>query len=183
LEPGIFFIFNSRFVAGQIRRDGVFANIWAVSRIEAIMKSLSQIVDDGRRREEAIHREIMAAGEWLTAEQINARQSAPPVDRKQPASDWQKSRRIFSVIFDDKEYFAGYQFDSMCQPLPIIRDLLTVFGDRYESWTIAAWFHFPNGWIAGTGDHDGEPVAPMDALDRPEDVTRAVQFMHGGYVA
>ena len=147
------------------------------------MVSLSQIAEAGRRRDAAMRREITATGVWLTAEQINSRQNVPPVDKEQPASDWTKSRRIFSVTFDGNEYFAGYQFDTTCQPLPIIRDILAAFGPRYESWAIAAWFHFPNGWIVGAGDCEGKPIAPMNALDRPSDVVRAVQFMHGGYVA
>ncbi|GGC62867.1 hypothetical protein GCM10011400_58400 [Paraburkholderia caffeinilytica] len=154
-----------------------------VPYIGTIMRHLRQITGDRQRRNEAIRREILASGIWLTAQQINARQSAPPADRDQPARDWKKSRRIFSVTWDHAEYFAGYQFDVTCQPLPVIRDILAVFGPRYEPWTIAAWFHFPNGWIAGRGNHEGEPVAPMGALDRPDDVLRAVQFMHGGYVA
>jgi hypothetical protein len=159
----------------------VFDEEDAASYRETIMRNLSEILGQKRCRDEAIRKEILASGVWLTAEQINVRQSAPPVDRSQPASDWKKSRRIFSLTFDDKEFFPGYQFDIICQPLPIIRDLLAVFGPRYEPWTIAAWFHFPNGWVAGRGDHKGQPTAPMSALDRPDDVVRAVRFMHGDY--
>lgn len=147
------------------------------------MKNLRQIVRDSRQREEAAHRQILAGIEWFTAEQINARQKIPPADKEQPASDWKKQRRIFSLTLDDREYFAAYQFDAMYQPLPVIRDILAVFGERFDSWSIAAWFHFPNGWIAGTGDHEDEALAPMHALDRPDDVVRAVQQMHGSYVA
>ncbi|WP_321793288.1 hypothetical protein [Burkholderia pyrrocinia] len=147
------------------------------------MKDLRQIIKDSRQREEAVHREILAGIEWLTGEQINARQKVPPADKEQPASDWKKSRRIFSLTFDNKEYFAAYQFDAMCQPLPVIRDVLAVLGERFDSWKTAAWFHFPNGWISGTGDHEREAVAPMHVLDRPDDVVSAVQHMHGSYVA
>ncbi|MFP4896907.1 hypothetical protein [Paraburkholderia sp. EG304] len=147
------------------------------------MKSLRQIAADARRREADAHREILARTEWLTAGQINARQAVPPIDNEQPAREWKESGRIFSLTFDNREHFAAYQFDTECQPLPVIRKIIAEFGPRYDPWQIAAWFHFPNGWIAGTGDSENEPVAPMEALDRADDVLRALRFMHGGYVA
>jgi hypothetical protein len=142
--------------------------------------SLRQIVEKGRHRIAATQNEILATGSWLTAEEINARQHMSPADKSQPAKEWVKRRQIFCLVFDGAEYFAAYQFDGLCKPLPIIRDVLAVFGSRHDAWVVAAWFHFPNGWIVG--DCERMPVAPMHAIDRPFDVVRAVQFMHGDYV-
>jgi hypothetical protein len=132
--------------------------------------------------QETMH-SIFAHGDWLTAEQINARQSTPSADSGQPACDWKRRGLIFSVSIDGKEYFASYQFDSMCRPLPVIQEILDVFGPATDPWKIAAWFHFPNGWISGNGEHESQPVAPMNALDRRKTVIDAARHMHGGYVA
>ena len=128
---------------------------------------------------------IFAADDWLTAETINVLQPSPPANKSHPASDWKRRGRIFSVNVGGKEYFAGYQFDAMGQPLPIIRDILDELGPVADSWKIAAWFHFPNGWIAEAvpGEEPPRPVAPKDALDRPADVLAAARKMHGSYVA
>lgn len=128
---------------------------------------------------------IFAADDWLTAEMINALQSSPPPNKSHPASDWKRRGRIYSVSVAGKEYFAGYQFDAMGQPLPIIREILDELGPVADSWKIAAWFHFPNGWIAEAdrGDTAARPIAPKDALDRPTEVLAAAAKMHGSYVA
>ncbi|MFP3567461.1 hypothetical protein [Paraburkholderia sp. SIMBA_030] len=109
------------------------------------------------------------------AEQINALQAVSPGDEAHPASDWKRRSRIFGVTFGGKEYFAGYQFDAMCQPLPVVRDILAALGPLDDSWKIAAWFHFPNGWIASRSDHQGEPVAPNVSVQRHR--TRLFSFL------
>lgn len=147
------------------------------------MQKPTEIVEDGRARYRAILAEVVTTGLWLTSDQINARQIVPRRFSEEPAYTWKTSQRIFSLMVAGKERFAGYQFDAACKPLPIIRDILEVFGTRHDPWTIAVWFHLPTGWIAGTGAYEGKPIAPMCALDRPDDVLRAAQFIHGGYVA
>ncbi|KVV46727.1 hypothetical protein WK92_24545 [Burkholderia ubonensis] len=139
-------------------------------------------IEERIRRQETM-RTIFAQGDWLTAEQINARQTMPPANKAQPASDWQRRGHIFSVSIGGKEYFAAYQFDDMCQPLPVIREILAALGPVADSWKIAAWFHFKNGWIPGTGNRDGQPVAPMNALDRREVLIHAAKQMDGTYIA
>jgi hypothetical protein len=76
-----------------------------------------------------------------------------------------------------------YQFDTICQPLPVIEEVLDALGPVADSWKIAAWFHFQNGWISGTGEHDGEPVSPMDALDRREAIVNAAKHTPMTYIA
>jgi hypothetical protein len=138
--------------------------------------------------EERIHRqkamrEVFARGDWLTAEQINTLQAVPPGNEAHLSSDWKRQGRIFSVTFGGKEYFAGYQFDAMCQPLPVIRDILEALGPVEDPWKIAAWFHFSNGWMSSHCDHQGEPVAPIDALGLRDAVVEAAHRMRGTYVA
>jgi hypothetical protein len=128
-------------------------------------------------------RAILARSDWLTAEQINLRQLVPPANVAQPADDWKRYGCIFSAFIDGKEYFAGYQFDPTGQPLPVIAAILDALGSVADSWKIAAWFHFENGWISGTGEHKHEPVSPMDALDRCEAVVRAAKRARITYIA
>jgi hypothetical protein len=140
--------------------------------------------------EERLHRlqtirEIFNEEEWLTAEMLNSLQPNPPSNRSLPASDWKRRGRIFSVTFGGKEYFPRYEFDAAYQPLPVMRDLLAAFGTVADTWKVAAWFHYPNGWIAetGPGGKSVKPVAPKDALDRRDDLMRALAKRKGSYVA
>lgn len=140
------------------------------------------LIGERLRRQEVI-RAVLARGDWLTAGQINALQAAPPANRAQPASDWKHCGNIFSVFFGGEEYFAGYQFDAIGQPLPVIKEILNTLGPVDDSWRIAAWFHFENGWISGVGAREGEPVSPVDALDQRDALLNAARHMHETYVA
>lgn len=123
-------------------------------------------------------------GEWLTAEQLNALQASPPKNKSHPASDWKRRGRIFSVSYGGEEWFAGYQFDSLHQPLPIIKDILKALGKVADPWNIAAWFHFPNGWIAQQAtDGSMQSVAPKDALNMREAVLHDAAQRQSSYTA
>lgn len=128
-------------------------------------------------------KKILEEDDWLTAEQLNALQPAPPANKSHPASDWKRRDRIFSVSYGGKEYFARYQFDALYQPLPIIKDILKAFGEVADAWKIAAWFHFPNGWITESVQGEDRALAPKDALDRRGMVLSAAAKRHGRYVA
>ncbi|CBL43772.1 hypothetical protein HDN1F_01890 [gamma proteobacterium HdN1] len=125
-------------------------------------------------------RQVFADGDWLSAEQLNVLQDKPPKNKSQPASDWKRRGRVFAVSHGSREYYPRYQFDAMYEPLPIIREVLAAFGEVADPWVLAAWFHYPNGWLAGV---DGAPLAPKDALNRGEDVVRAAAKRQGSYLA
>ena len=144
-----------------------------------LLEPSSELMEDRVQRMRTL-RQVFAEGDWLTSEQLNSLQDAPPKSKSQPASDWKRRGRVFSVSRGGREYFARYQFDAMYEPLPVIRDVLKEFGDVADAWVLAAWFHFPNGWIV---DPDGAPVAPKDALDRRDDLIRAARRRNDSYVA
>lgn len=150
--------------------------------ITGLSAPVAPLIEERIRRQETMCA-VLARGDWLTAEQINALQAVPLADKAQPASDWKRHGRIFSVSIGGKEYFAGYQFDTMYQPLPVIEEILDALGPVADSWKIAAWFHFQNGWILGTGEREGQPVAPIDALDRHDSIVNAARHIDGTHIA
>jgi len=127
--------------------------------------------------------QVFAEGDWLTAEQLNALQADPPAHKSHPASDWKRRGRIFSVNHGGKEYFARYQFDALYQPLPIVKDLLKAYGEVADPWTLAAWLHFPNGWLTRAQANGAVPLAPKDALDQRAAVLNAARQRQASYVA
>lgn len=144
-----------------------------------LLEPSSELLEDRVQRMHTL-RQVFAEGDWLTSEQLNTLQAVPPKSNSQPASDWKRRGRIFSVSHGGREYFARYQFDAMYEPLPVIRPVLEAFGEVADPWVLAAWFHYPNAWIAGA---DGAPVAPKNALDRRDDVVRAALRRRTSYVA
>ena len=128
-------------------------------------------------------RTVLEEGEWITAEQLNALQPKPPAQKSQPASAWKRRGRIFGVNYSGREYFARYQFDEGYQPLAVIKEVLRDFGEVADNWKIAAWFHFPNGWVSKSGTAGQDPMAPKDAVDQRDVLLQAVARRHGSYVA
>lgn len=138
--------------------------------------------------EERVHRmrtvqQVFTEGEWLTAEQLNALQATPPANKAHPASDWKRRRRVFSVNYRGKEYFARYQFDALYQPLPIVKDTLAAFGEVADAWTLAAWFHFPSPWLVKRDERGATHIAPKDALDHGDEIVRAASRRLNSYAA
>jgi hypothetical protein len=127
--------------------------------------------------------EIFSKEKWLTGEMLNHLQAEPPSNHLLPASDWKQQGQIFSVTFEEKEYFPCYEFDTTYRPLPLIGDVLAAFGPVADTWKIAAWFHYPNGWIVESDDNGIRAIAPKDALDRRDDLMKALEKHEGTYVA
>jgi hypothetical protein len=162
------------------RQEDVIARADRLAEIATgLLEPSSELLEDRLQRMHTL-RQVFSEGDWLTSEQLNALQDNPPKSKSQPASDWKRRGRIYSVSRGGREYFARYQFDAMYEPLPVVRDVLEAFGEVADPWVLAAWFHYPNGWIVGA---DGAPMAPRDALDRRDDVVRAALKRRTSYVA
>jgi hypothetical protein len=67
--------------------------------------------------------------------------------------------------------------------LLLIRDVLAAFGPFADPWKIAAWFHYPNGRIVESDDNGIRAIAPKDALDRRDDLMKALEKCKGTYVS
>ncbi len=150
--------------------------------LTGIMEPDLGLVEERLQRMQTI-REIFKAEEWLTAEMLNRLQPEPPSNRSLPASDWKRRGRIFGVTFGGKEYFPRYEFDAVYQPLSVIKEVLAAFGTVADTWKIAAWFHYPNGRIVESRRKGVKAIAPKDALDRRDDLVKALEKRTGSYVA
>jgi hypothetical protein len=84
---------------------------------------------------------------------------------------------------DGKEYFPQYQFYASYEPLLIIGKVLESFCPVADTWRIAAWFHYPNGYIVESRPEGVAPVAPKDAPARRDDVLNAIGKRAGTYFA
>ena len=162
------------------------AVIWQADRLAELATGFAEpsleLVEERARRMRTI-REVFEQGDWLTAEQLNTLQVSPPANKAYPASDWKRRGRIFSVNYTGREYFPRYAFDALYQPLPIIREILSAFGEVADTWTLAAWFHYPSAWLVVRDEHGARNIAPKDALDRGREVVEAARKRSGTYVA
>jgi len=93
---------------------------------------------------------------------VNSRAKNP----SQTAYRWHKARKIFSVDFQGKDYFPGFQFDEASRPLPAVARVLEVLdAHTLKPWEIAFWFTTPTGWLSDR--------APVEELDDPDALAAA----------
>ncbi len=131
---------------------------------------------------DATKEEIFQGTEWWTADDINSFQRNT-TSAKEVVEEWKQIGCVYSVSYKGNEYFARYQFDSMYKPRSVIKAVLDAYGACTDTWSIAAWFHFRNGWISNDDTISPSPVAPKDALDQRETIINAARNRRGTYVA
>lgn len=132
------------------------------------------IVQLARQRKETIDK-IVRETDFLDASEAAA----------MPIEQWENERRIFSVTHSKRELYPRYQF-AAGQPVPIVAEILKHFAGQYgeiDRWKVAAWLHYPNGYITVDGLDGKRAIAPRNALDRPDDIRHALQDRIGTYVA
>ena len=174
-------------VLAILARSGSQASIIATAdRVAQAMLGTFQpdpyLVEERMDRLRSI-RNMLCEGKWLTAAEINAAQENPPAQKSLPASDWKRRGRIFSVNHDGTDYYPRYEFDAAYRPLPIISEILKAFGAEADAWKIAAWFHFPNGYLTQDRPDGRSAMPPKDALDQGDKLLDAVRSRRGTYVA
>lgn len=118
------------------------------------------------------HADIIAEGEWLTVEQLATICTE--------ARDWLEQGRIFAVSYEGQDHVARYQLDGDYKPWPVVADVIRAFGPGADPWSLAAWFSYPNGWIAAEG---GQPLPPSCAVDCPYAVRSALAKRGASFVA
>jgi hypothetical protein len=140
------------------------------------------LYDERIRRRRTLNK-IIGEGDWLTARQIHDLQANPPADAHQPAADWKRRGRIFSVNDGSGDLYPAYQFDQAGQPLSVIAKILKAYGPAADPWTLAAWFHYPNPWLVQRTGGKAANLAPRNALDHADEVIAAALRHAGTYVA
>jgi hypothetical protein len=123
-------------------------------------------------REEEYHREtreqIFGGTTWVPGPRLESEQFR----------QWVADGKIFGVEHNGSQFYAAYQFDEDGLPLPIVKEILQLLRGE-DPWAIAAWFHFPNSWVA----QDSMPVAPNAVLERHDEILHAARCRIGTYVA
>ena len=123
--------------------------------------------------------EIVQNTVWLSESELV--RATGEAEGCQVVERWKRERRVFGVLLNGEEKFASYQFDDLHRPLAIVQRVLATFPEYGDPWTVAAWFHFPNGWLIDVST--GKPVAPKDAIQHGAQIEAAAARRTGTYVA
>lgn len=130
-------------------------------------------------RQRTINR-MLTMTHWYSPEELGKLLTRDPMIGNSLLKSWEIEHRIFSVDHLGQRLFAGFQFDDEIQPIPIVAEILAVFTNK-DSWAIAAWFLFLNGWISNPAGTD--VVAPVDAMNCPEKLLFAARQSRGSHFA
>jgi hypothetical protein len=123
------------------------------------------------RRNLEMRRRILDEFGALNAAELSEWATPTAANPHQYASRLRKANRVFSVPFEGRTIYLGFQFDEYGRPLPALNDVLEVLRQRFgdSDWSIASWFTSPNPYLA-------DKSRPVDLLaDDPEGVTAAAR--------
>ncbi|HHQ6627687.1 MULTISPECIES: hypothetical protein [Serratia] len=112
---------------------------------------------------------ILAASEWLTAEQISHLAGFATENPSAQPSKWKSHNRIFSLKKGATQLFPRYALDDNYRPLPVMAVLLASFKNLKHGWGLAQWFATSNALLAGR--------RPMEMLQSyPANVIAAAEY-------
>ena len=123
------------------------------------------------RRNLAMRRRILEEFGALSAAELGDWATPGAANPHQYASRLRKASRVFSVPFEGRTLFPGFQFDEDGRPLPGLSEMLAALRGRFgdSDWAIASWFTSPN-------PHLPSKARPVDVLAKePDAVTAAAQ--------
>jgi hypothetical protein len=106
----------------------------------------------------------------LTSQEVSARAGITAKNAYAAVHRWRSKNQVFAVTHGNQDLYPAFQFSFEGRPLPIIAELLAIFGQvpSRTAWDNALWFAAPNGWLSG--------MKPKDQLiENPKAVTRAAE--------
>lgn len=135
------------------RRRGIFDPAFSIpgapGRLGMPQANLPMI--EARMRAKATQL-VMGGTRWLTAADMPSR--AIPL-----LAAWLEQGRIFALEQEGVQVFPHYAFDSVGEPVPVLKDVLNVLAGR-SPFQIAAWFESPSAYLNAKRPRD---VLQLDA--------------------
>ncbi|NDJ57333.1 DUF2384 domain-containing protein [Enterobacteriaceae bacterium 4M9] len=116
-----------------------------------------------------LNQRIFSEAEWLTARDVSERAGLAASNPSAGPNRWKAKKRIFAVPVNGRDYYPAYALDEGSAPLPVISQLLALFGDRKTPWGLAVWLGSDNGWLGGRKPKDvlaSEPDAVLAAAEQ-----------------
>lgn len=120
-----------------------------------------------RRREERLARlnaAILDDAVWLTANDLSKKAGFSSTNPSAGPNRWKSSGKIFAIQLQGKDFYPEYALDEGFHPLPIVKKILSMFGERKTAWGLATWFGVDNGWLGGRKPKDMLLSAPEQVL-------------------
>jgi hypothetical protein len=117
-------------------------------------------------RKQDLRQYLLADANWLTSAELSDRAGFKNRNRSAGPNGWKQRGKIFAINVEGHDRYPVYALDEAYQPLKILKDILTVFGDSTSAWSIASWMGTANSWLEGKKPKDlmkQDPAAVLHA--------------------
>ncbi len=118
---------------------------------------------NARRREE-LNQRILADALWLTARELSEKASFKNSNPSAGPNRWKSAGSIFALQINGKDLYPEYALDEGFRPFPVVKQVISLFGDKKTPWGLATWFGSANSWLGGRKPKDVLKTMPKQIL-------------------
>ncbi|MGE9550352.1 integrase [Erwinia amylovora] len=116
------------------------------------------------RRLEQLTARILEESEWLTARELSEKANFQNSNPSAGPNRWKSAGSIFALQLNGKDNYPLYALDEGFRPVPVVKQILSLFGERKTPWGLAIWFGSANSWLEGSKPKDMLTTQPQRVL-------------------
>lgn len=115
-------------------------------------------------RREQLNAHILTDSVWLTARELSEKASFKNTNPSAGPNRWKAAGTIFALQLNGKDKYPQYALDEGFRPIPVVKQVIALFGEKKTPWGLAIWFGSENSWLAGKKPKDVLATMPKQVL-------------------
>ncbi|WP_145586897.1 integrase [Yersinia kristensenii] len=116
------------------------------------------------QRREQLNARILADSVWLTARELSEKASFKNTNPSAGPNRWKSAGRIFALQLNGKDKYPEYALDEGFRPIPVVKQVISLLGEKKTPWGLAIWFGSENSWLGGKKPKDVLATIPKQVL-------------------
>ncbi|HGK4602083.1 TPA: integrase [Yersinia enterocolitica] len=137
------------------------------------VKSVNEAVDEADKqaraarnaqRREQLNARILADSVWLTARELSEKASFKNTNPSAGPNRWKSAGRIFALQLNGKDKYPEYALDEGFRPIPVVKQVISLLGEKKTPWGLAIWFGSENSWLGGKKPKDVLATMPKQVV-------------------
>ncbi|WP_235896128.1 integrase [Yersinia alsatica] len=132
---------------------------------EAIDSAGKQVrAEHNAHRREQLNARILEDSIWLTARELSEKASFNNSNPSAGPNRWKSAGRIFALQLNGKDKYPEYALDEGFRPIPVVKQVISLFGEKKTPWGLAIWFGSENSWLGGKKPKDVLATMPKQVV-------------------
>lgn len=103
---------------------------------------------------------VLENSHWLKSGQLADIVGSMAKNRNALPNRWKKAGKIFAVNYEGHDLYPEYAVDDTGTLLPVIGQVLDIFGSRKTAWATAVWFDERNSWLDNRAPRELVAIKP-----------------------